>query len=286
LDRVVLKSPAKINLFLEVLKKREDGYHEILSLMQAVDLCDEMVLEKRKSGIRVSSDHPDCPADEGNLAYQAASLLLREGKINQGVSIHISKRIPISAGLGGGSSNAATTLKGLNELFRLKLPDRRLHHLASRLGSDVPFFLCSGQALAKGRGDEIEAKTLYRGYLLVLVYPGFGVSTKWVYQKAKISLTRERKAVNYKALGSSAGFFEALPHFQNDLEEVVIRKHSVVQQIKDILKNSGAVKSSMSGSGPTVYGVFDQKPQAEEVAKKLSRGDWQVYLTQPIPGNI
>lgn len=286
MDSLVLKSPAKINLFLEVLRKREDGYHEILSLMQAVDMCDELVLERRKSGIKVSCDNPDCPTNEGNLAYQAASLALNEANVNEGVSIRIKKTIPISSGLGGGSSNAAATLQGTNKLFELGLSDRRLHGLASRIGSDVPFFLYSGQALVRGRGDEIEPKTFYRDYWLVLVCPKFEVSSGWAYQGVKISLTGERKGVNYKFLGSRLGFFEALAHFRNDLEEVVTREHPVVQGIKEILADSGAVKSSMSGSGPTVYGVFDQKPQAEEVARKLSRGDWQIFLTQPIPGNI
>jgi 4-diphosphocytidyl-2-C-methyl-D-erythritol kinase len=243
------------------------------------------MLETRRSGIRVTSDNPDCPADEGNLAYRAASLILNEARVDRGLRVHIKKRIPISAGLGGGSSDAAATLKGLNQLFELGLAEEKMHHLACQLGSDVPFFLYSGQALAKGRGEEIEPVTLYRGYGLVLVYPGFGVSTGWAYGNVKISLTRKRKGVNYKVLGSSDGFFQALSHFENDLEEVVIEKHPEVQEIKEILEDFGAVKSSMSGSGPAVYGVFDQKPQAEEVARKLSRDDWQVFLTQPIPGN-
>jgi 4-diphosphocytidyl-2-C-methyl-D-erythritol kinase len=284
-DSLVLKSPAKINLFLEVLRKREDGYHEIRSLMQAVDLCDKVRLEKRKEGIRLTTDNPDCPADGTNLAYKAAALLLEQEKIGEGVSIQIEKRIPISAGLGGGSSNAAATLKGMNRLFKLELPETKLHEVASQVGSDVPFFLYSGQALAKGRGEEIEPKAFYKGYWLTLVCPAFGVPTSWAYRNVKISLTKKRKAINYTILGSSLGFFEALPHFENDLEEVVIGKHPTIAEIKGILQNSGAVKASMSGSGPAVYGVFDQKPQAEEVTRKLSRGDWQTFLTQPIPGN-
>jgi len=287
LDKLTLKSPAKINLFLEVLKKRDDGYHEIVSLIQAVDLCDELVLEKRKKGVVVTCDHPDCPTDESNLAFKAASMLLEEETTKEGVSIHIKKKIPISAGLGGGSSNAAATLKGINRLFELELPDKKLHDLASRIGSDVPFFLYSGQALVKGRGEKIKPiNIMYRDYWLVLVCPGFEVSTRWAYQNVKISLTKERKEFNLKSLENGSVFFKALRSFRNDLEEVVSKRYPVVQKIKEILENSGALKSSMSGSGPTVYGVFDRKPQAEEVAKKLLRGDWQFFLTQPIPGNI
>jgi 4-diphosphocytidyl-2-C-methyl-D-erythritol kinase len=286
LDELTVRSPAKINLFLEVLGERGDGYHQIITLMQAVDLCDELVLRKRKSGVTVSCEHPRCPSDERNLAFTAASLLLKQQKTDYGVSIRISKRIPISAGLGGGSSNAAATLKGMNRLFGLQLSRERLHALACQIGSDVPFFLYSGQALARGRGEQIEPVVVYRDYWLVIVFPGFEVSTGWAYQNAKISLTRKEKVVNYRILESKVGFYDALPHFENDLEEAVVRKHPVVREVKDALRCSGALKSSMSGSGPTVYGVFDQKPQAEEVARKLSRGDWQVFLTRPIPGSI
>lgn len=286
MDQLVLKSPAKVNLFLQVLGKREDGYHQILTLMQAVNLCDQVTLQKTAGGISLSCDHPGCPADERNLAFRAASLLLEEESVDGGVSIRIQKRIPISAGLGGGSSDAAATLKGLNRLFDLGLSVDRLHRVASKVGSDVPFFLYSGQALAQGRGEEIRQVRMFADYWLVLVYPGLEVSTRWAYQKVRIILTRKTKEVNYILLESKRGFFDALPLFQNDLEGAVIQEYPIVGELKGILKSSGAVKSSMSGSGPTVYGLFDQKPQAQEVATKLSRGDWQVFLTQPIPASI
>jgi len=282
-DRLTLKSPAKINLFLQVLKKRDDGYHEIRTLMQAVDLCDELTLEKTASGISISCDHPGCPSDERNLAFQAAALLLRQAEVEGGVRIHIRKRIPISAGLGGGSSDAAAALKGVNQMFDLQLSPAELHRAAARLGSDVPFFLSSGQALAVGRGEDIRPLKLFRDYWLVLVCPRLEVSTAWAYGNVRISLTRKGKRVNYSLLESKRGFFDALPLFENDLEEVVAEKRPIVRQLKTVLEDSGSVRSSMSGSGPTVYGLFDQKPQAQEVAKKLSRGDWQVFLTQPIP---
>jgi 4-diphosphocytidyl-2-C-methyl-D-erythritol kinase len=282
LDWLTIKSPAKINLFLDVLKKRDDGYHQIRTLMQAVDLCDQLTLQKTEKGIGISCDHPACPSDDRNLAFKAAVLLLKEEKIKGGVKIRIEKRVPVSAGLGGGSSNAAATLVGLNRLFDLGLPVDRLHQLGAQIGSDVPFFLYSGQALAKGRGEEIVPVRLYRDYWLVLVCPSLEVHSGWAYGKVKISLTRERKEVNFMLLESRHGFFDALPLFKNDLEEAVVGEYPILRQLKDVLKNSGAVKSSMSGSGPTVYGLFNRKPQAQEVARKLSQGDWQVFLTQPI----
>jgi 4-diphosphocytidyl-2-C-methyl-D-erythritol kinase len=286
MERLMLKSPAKINLFLQVLKKRDDGYHEIRTLMQAVELYDELTLEKTARGISVTCDHPNCPSDQRNLAFQASALLLRERRFEGGLRIHIRKRIPISAGLGGGSSNAATTLKGVNQLFDLRLSPAELHQAASGLGSDVPFFLSSGQALAFGRGEDIRPLKLFRDYWLVLVCPRLEVSTAWAYRNLRISLTRERKGVNYSLLESKRGFFDALPLFENDLEEVVAEKQPLVRQIKVILEDSGSVRSSMSGSGPTVYGLFDKKPHAQEAARKLSQGDdWQVFLTEPIPAS-
>ena len=284
MDQLTLKSPAKINLSLEVLKKREDGYHQIRSLMQAVDLSDELTLEKRPEGVAISSDHHGCPADETNLAFKAASLLLREEREDRGVDIHIRKRIPVSAGLGGGSSNAAAALRGVRQLFKLDVPDGKLHQLAARVGSDVPFFLCSGQALVQGRGERIRPIRIYGGYWLVMVYPGIEVSTGWAYRNTRINLTKDRRGLTFNNLEDTSGFFQALLSFNNDLEEAVGKRYPVIRRIKENLEDSGAVKSSMSGSGPTVYGVFDRKPQAEEVARKLSRGDWQTFLTRPIPG--
>jgi 4-diphosphocytidyl-2-C-methyl-D-erythritol kinase len=284
LEKLIVKSPAKINLSLEVLRKREDGYHQIRSLMQAIDLFDEVTLEERPKGVAISSDHPGCPADETNLASKAASLFLDDQREERGVAIHIKKRIPISAGLGGGSSNAAAALKGTRRLLKLDVPDSKLHQLAARVGSDVPFFLCSPQALAEGRGEQIRPIRLYGGYWLVLVSPGIEVSTAWAYRNTRINLTKQRRGVTFNNLEDASGFFQALPGYQNDLEEVVGKRYPVIRTIKENLEDSGAVKSSMSGSGPTVYGVFDQEPLAEEVARKLLRGDWQTFLTRPIPG--
>jgi len=284
LEKLSLKSYAKINLCLYVLKEREDGYHEIFSVMQAIDLYDQLTLHKTEKDIVIECDHPDVPKDEKNLAYQAAELLFKKWNLKGGVRIDIEKKIPVSAGLGGGSSNAAFTLKGINQLFDLKLSFRKLHSLASRIGSDVPFFLYSGQAVAKGRGEKIVPISLYRDYWLVLVCPNFMISTQRVYGDAKIDLTRGKLFINLKICDNKDGFFETLRQFHNDLEKVVINQYAIIRQIKEALENAGAIKSSMSGSGPTVYGVFEEKQPAEEVARKLSEGDWQIFLTQPIPG--
>ena len=282
MQSLTLKSYAKINLCLYVLKKREDGYHEIFSMMQAIDLRDQLTLHKIQKDIVIRCDHSDVPKDENNLAYQAADLLFKERNLKGGVRIDIEKQIPVSAGLGGGSSNAAFTLKGINQLFDLKLSNQKLHLIGSRIGSDVPFFLYSGQAMVKGRGEKIVPIRLYRDYWLVLVCPNLMISTEGVYQNVKIDLTAGKSFINLNSCDNKDGFFKSLRQFDNDLEKVVISRYAVISQIKKTLENSGAIKSSMSGSGPAVYGLFEKKPQAEEVARKLTRGDWQIFLTQPI----
>jgi 4-diphosphocytidyl-2-C-methyl-D-erythritol kinase len=282
LESLTLKSYAKINLCLYVLKKREDDYHEIFSVMQAIDLYDHLTLHKTPKDIVIRCDHSDVPKDENNLAYQAADLLFKERNLKGGVRIDIEKQIPVSAGLGGGSSNAAFTLKGINQLFDLKLSNQKLHLIGSRIGSDVPFFLYSGQAMVKGRGEKIVPIRLYRDYWLVLVCPNLMISTKTVYQNVKIDLTAGKSFINLNFCDNKDGFFNSLRQFNNDLEKVVINRHRIISHIKKTLENSGAIKSSMSGSGPAVYGLFEKKPQAEEVARKLTRGDWQIFLTRPI----
>jgi 4-diphosphocytidyl-2-C-methyl-D-erythritol kinase len=284
LEKLSLKSYAKINLCLCVLKEREDGYHEIFSVMQAIDLHDQLTLHKTEKNIVIECDHPDLPKDEKNLVYRAADLLFKEINFKGGVKIDIEKKIPVSAGLGGGSSNAAFTLKGINQLFDLKLSLRKLHSLASRIGSDVPFFLYSGQAIARGRGEKIVPIRLYRDYRLVLVCPNFMISTERVYRDVKIDLTGDGLFINLKNCDGKDGFFNILRKFHNDLEKVVVNSYAMIGQIKETLERFGAIKSSMSGSGPTVYGVFEKKSQAEEVTRKLSGGDWQIFLTQPITG--
>jgi 4-diphosphocytidyl-2-C-methyl-D-erythritol kinase len=282
LEKLRVKSYAKINLCLYVLKKRPDGYHDIFSVMQAIDLYDQLALHKTEKGIVIRCDHPDVPKDENNLAYQAADLLFKERNLKEGVRIEIEKRIPVSSGLGGGSSNAAFTLKGMNQLFDLKIPFDKLHSLAERIGSDVPFFLYSGQTVAKGRGERIVPIRLYGGYWLVLICPNLMISTRGVYENVKIDLTEDRSFINLHFCENKDEFFETLRQSDNELEKVVIRRHKIIEQIKKIMEDCGAIKSSMSGSGPTVYGVFEKKPQAEEVARKLTRSDWQIFLTRPI----
>ena len=208
---------------------------------------------------------------------------MKEGKAEHGAKIILRKKIPVSSGLGGGSSDAAFTLLGLNRLYNLKLPLKKLHSLAEKLGSDVPFFLYNQTALAKGRGEKITPVNVFKDYWIVLVTFPFRISTSWAYQLIKIDLTNKIDFVKIKCLQKKEGFFEALGTWRNDFEEIITEKYPQVKQALKLLTKLGAVKSSMTGSGPTVYGIFENEPDKEEVKKLLKLGNEKVFIARPIP---
>ncbi|OGC79757.1 MAG: 4-(cytidine 5'-diphospho)-2-C-methyl-D-erythritol kinase [candidate division Zixibacteria bacterium RBG_16_43_9] len=280
---LTLKAPAKINLFLEILNQREDGYHNISTLMQRISLHDTLTFLKINEGVIIKTDNIQLPSDRRNLVHQAARLILSEGKVAQGVKIFLRKKIPISSGLGGGSSDAASTLLGVNRLYDLNYSLKRLHLLAEKLGSDVPFFLYGQTALAEGRGEKIKPVKVYKDYWIVLVTFPFQVSTAWAYQDVKINLTRRAEYIKIKNLQEKEGFFEALNAWRNDFEGKITEKYPQVRYALKLLSKQGAIKSSMTGSGPTVYGVFEQEPNNEEVKRLFKREDWQIFITRPIP---
>ncbi|MHC1725204.1 MAG: 4-(cytidine 5'-diphospho)-2-C-methyl-D-erythritol kinase [Syntrophobacteraceae bacterium] len=270
-----MRVPAKINLWLEVIRKREDGYHDISSLMLPVSVFDDLSVEIRseRGPISLSCDNPEIPADEGNLAWQAAELFLK--MIGGKAEIHISlgKAIPSGAGLGGGSSDAAGVLLALNSCFGNPIPLYDLEKMACRLGADVPFFLHGRPALATGIGENLEFASGTPEYSLVLIKPPVSVPTGWVYQNLK--LTREAPQIKLGDLNAHPWQLEAL--VANDLESVTIPRYPIISELKDWLRGNGALAASMSGSGPTVFGVFSSPEAAgktEESAKKAWRGCW------------
>lgn len=266
-----LKAPAKINWFLSVLNKREDGYHNIISPMQCVDLFDELSFDEAEE-IQVLSDL-DIPA-EGNLVYKAAALLKSASSYKFGARIELKKNIPVAAGLGGGSSDAAYTLIGLNRLWGLNFDKGDLMRLAAEIGSDVPFFLGGPLALIEGRGEKVTELNTESSLVVLLVKPDVSVSTPWAYNSFKTRLTK--KAVDIKlfcqALDEKNFAFLRDAVF-NDLEDVVINKYPVVGEIKRMLVQNGAFFSLMSGSGSTVFGVFHTNEEAVRASKNL-RGKW------------
>lgn len=261
-------APAKVNLFLRVLGKRPDGYHEILSLMQPVSLYDEIEISVSDGdGIEVASDSPDAPGGSENLAYRAASLFLERAGLRKRVSISVKKRIPVGAGLGGGSSDAASVIMALNGLSGSGLPDREIMEMGAGLGSDVPFFFLKGPALARGRGEVLERVSLPPLYY-VLINPGFHVPTAWVYSSLRLTKKGENNILLYSSevFADREGLKKAL---SNDLEAVTIGRYPEISALKEKLAGAGASGALMSGSGPTVFGVFHSREDAVRAYRTL-----------------
>lgn len=281
MKKLLLRAPAKINLGLHVLKRREDRYHEIETVMQMVSLFDDLLVEEGPRGILVETDHRDLPAGRGNLIYRAADLLAEASRTAPAVRLRLVKRIPVSAGLGGGSSDAAAALIGLNRLWDLSYPRERLMELAGRIGMDVPFFLFSATALARGRGDLLEKLASPAPPLwLLLVHPGFGISTRTAYQGLKLGLTTENKHISIReftipALGRGG--------LENDLEKVAFEEYPVLREMKHSIEKLGALSVSMSGSGPTIFGVFPDREKALEARGALAkRKDLSVFMVHTL----
>ena len=277
-------SPAKVNLFLQVLGRREDGYHELATLMQKVDLCDHISFFADGKGIQVECPDGTLPVDESNLAHRAADAIFSHVSNRPGIRIVIEKKIPIAAGLGGGSSNAATVLMALNDLFEYGLGTAELMKLGEKIGADVPFFIFGNAAWAFGKGERLVGVESLPQMSLVLVNPGIQVSTRDVYAglnlKSKIKLTKERLQFNIPKFISLQDIARGL---RNDLERVTISLHPVIAELKSSLLRYGALGSLMSGSGSTVFGIFSEKREAERAAEALRKeGCAAVFVTQSL----
>jgi len=271
MDRLALPSPSKVNLYLEVLGRRDDGYHEIRSIAVLTELCDTIVLKRRPSGITVGAEDPQVPSGPENICYRAASVLLRHCSLSAGVSIHIEKRIPIAGGMGGGSSNAAATLWGLNLLYRLGRPREELMRLGAELGSDVPLFFSRGTAFVSGRGERVEELPALSPRWLVIANPGMEISTASVYRRLRLPLTSEEPGIRMRTLLESGQEDAALSYCFNRLEEVVLDAYPAVAALKQRLSLGGAGPVLVSGSGPTVFGLVKEADEAVRLASGLSK---------------
>ena len=281
-----LKAPAKINLFLKILNRRSDGYHEIESLMQKIALFDMLHLSRKGEGIFLSCPGSKVPEDRENLVYRAADAFFSATRIAPGVHIVLEKNIPVAAGLGGGSSDAAAVLVGLNKLLAADLETECLMDIGLKLGADVPFFLedCS-VALATGIGECLQKVDPIREYWILLVNPGFAVSTKWVYEKFPLTsysnpyILARGQLMDGESHTISPGLFEELG---NDLEAVTVKRYPEIGNIKNELKKAGAIAALMSGSGPTVFGLFSGKEEAQRSFVRFVEkyGD-NVFLVRP-----
>ena len=273
MDPLVIKAPAKINLFLRVIGKRPDGYHDLHSLMCPVGLFDTLTLMFDQPGISVACEHPDVPEDSTNLVVRAATHFFKAAfadppAFETGVHIAIQKQIPVGAGLGGGSSDAAAVLKALNDHFGTPLSIADLKRVGARIGADIPFFICSGPCVATGIGDRLKAFSGLFPYVAVLVYPNASVSTAWVYKNLNLRLTKDKKKLsNFHFDGR---FFNIDKHLVNDLEPVTQQALPVISNIKRLLLENGAAGAMMSGSGSTVFGLFTDNKQAGIAHQVLS----------------
>jgi len=278
-----LKSPAKVNLRLEILKRREDGYHDIRTIFQKISLYDTLSLSlKKEKGISITTDHPDLPVGKGNLIYQAVQMILKKSEYQGGLTVNIRKQIPMGAGLGGGSSNAATILKALNQLLEVGLSAKALMKMGLHLGADVPFFFSGGAAMATGIGERLKKIDLPELWY-VLINPKFEVSTRWAYQN--FVLTKRHFHFNLQKFAKTPEGVSRL--LWNDLEGGVSKKYPQIQAMKKMLLSAGALGALMTGSGPTVFGVFSVKEDAEKAYEKLNqkvteRG-WIILKAESLP---
>ena len=288
-DRIAMKrnvkllSHAKVNLRLEILKKREDGYHEIRTIFQKISLHDTIRFSLKKAqGISITTNEPDLPVGKSNLVYRAAQAILNNSAYRGGISIHIEKRIPLGAGLGGGSSNAATTLKALNYLLEMGLSQKEMMTMGVKIGADVPFFFLEKGAIATGIGERLKEIDL-PGLWYVLIYPNFEVSTRWAYQNTRLTKEKFRYKI-HKFLTTPEAISKVL---MNDLEEVVSEKYPQIHVMKEVLRSQGALGSLMTGSGPTVFGIYaDEKNAASayrNIRRRVTGKGWRVMRAHSLP---
>ena len=280
-----LKAPAKINLCLHVTGRRADGYHELVSLMCPLALYDSLPLTPATAGITVACSHPEVPADASNLAARAARLFFetvpkKTAAPLTGLTIVIDKHIPVGAGLGGGSSDAAAVLKALNRIWEQPFSDSGLLEMGARIGADVPFFIQGGPALATGIGDRLEPFDRIAPWTALLVYPNAAVSTAWVYKNLNLRLTKDEKEL--RKFHFEDRFFDVAEHLVNDLEAVTAKAFPVINEIKRLLLAHGAAGAMMSGSGSTVFGLFETPERANSAYSALCNNqrsqNWTLYI--------
>ena len=279
-----MEGRAKINLTLDILGTREDGFHEVAMVMQAVGLSDVLTLEKREApGVGLSIDVSWLRADEKNLAYRAAKLMQEEYHLPGGVEIHLTKRIPMAAGLAGGSADAAAVLRGMDELYELGAGDEKLCELGARLGSDIPFTLMGGTMLATGRGEVLRRLPDFPETFVVLAKPHVSVSTAWAYGAYDTHPAEQHPDNDAMIRAIEAGDRRKAASFLcNVLESATIKRYEVISKLKEMMKEAGAMASLMSGSGPTVFGLAKTREQAEKIAAAVRLPDVDVFITKTI----
>ena len=282
MSAIKLKAYAKINLGLDVVRRLENGYHEVKMVMQTVGIYDELTLEKAEQGIMVTTDSGELPTDENNLIYKAARLIKERFGIEEGVRIHLQKNIPIAAGMAGGSTDAAATLKGMNELFQLGLTLQELQEIGVKIGADVPYCVMGGTALAEGIGEKLTALVPAPDCFVLVAKPDINVSTKYVYEHLDAAGVAKHPDIDGMVKAIAQGSLRGvLDRMENVLETVTIPAHPIIDTIKSRMKELGAKNSLMSGSGPTVFGIFEDKKTAEAAMRQMESENLvkQIFVT-------
>lgn len=272
MEQIKVEGYAKINLSIDVLGKREDGYHELRMIMQQVDLKDTITISNNKEGIIIECNVPNVPTDSSNLVYKACEILSKKFNINKGVHIYIEKKIPMAAGLAGGSADAAATLKGLNRLWNLKLTLQELMDIGVSIGADVPYCLMGGTALAEGIGEKLTPLDDFSNKLILLAKPDIEVSTAFVYKNLDLDKIKRRPDIDELIISMKRGDLHFLAdNMVNVLETVTVKEYPIIQKIKDEMIKYGGVGSLMSGSGPTVFGIFDNEEDIKRCESQLKK---------------
>ena len=266
--KLQLDSYAKINLSLDVVRKRDDGYHEIRSIMQQIDLLDQVSIDENKSGVIITCDDKSVPTDESNLVYKAWKELSKHANTKVGIRVHIKKRIPVAAGLAGGSSNCATTLRALNQLWDLGLKDQELMDIGIKIGADVPYCLMGGTALAEGIGEKLTSLKDFKDKALLIANPGIQISTAYAY--SKLELGKRKDTINEILDCVKNEDLKCLSEkMYNVMEDKIIPEHPQIKEIKEMMINNGALGSLMSGSGASVFGFYEDLDYLKFAEKKL-----------------
>lgn len=284
MNRIQMKALAKVNLGLDVIRRREDGYHEVKMIMQTVRLYDRIILEKTQKGISMETNLSFLPVNEQNIAYRAAKMLMDEFHIQSGLRIKIDKHIPVAAGMAGGSTDGAAVLYGVNKIFELGLTKRQLMERGVKLGADVPYCIMRGTVLSEGIGEILTPVSFLPDCHILIAKPPVSVSTKHVYENLKLDKIEKHPDID--------GMVEALriedlhgvtQRMENVLETVTIPEHPEIQQIKELMIKEGALNALMSGSGPTVFGIFDDREKGMRARDLLRKSSLvrHTYLVRP-----
>ena len=290
MDTIRLKARAKINLGLDVVRRREDGYHEVKMVMQMLRLYDQIDIEKtQESGILVRSNLSFLPTDERNIAYKAAKVMIDQFGLEQGVIIRIEKHIPVAAGMAGGSTDCAAVLYGMNKLFGLRLNQKKLRELGVKLGADVPYCLMRQTALSEGIGEILTPISPLQDCPILIAKPSVSVSTRHVYEHLNLDQQTMHPDIDGIVTALADGdLYGVTDRMANVLETVTVPEHPVIDEIKKQMMASGAVNALMSGSGPTVFGIFDDEEKAKKACEDMKASGLarQIYLTRPFNQKI